>query len=275
MTVPHWTNRARSLVVTLLLLAAVGPVAGCAPRSDAAAHFQIKGGGSALATVKKLTDAFTASHPGVTFDLEDVGSDAGVQLVAEGSIPLGMISRDLKAAERGTVDLLQVGASGTGIIVHKDNPVTQLTHDQVRDIFAGRITTWDQVGGRSEPIRVILREADSSTRSTFEGYAFGGKAAYAADAVEVFELEPMLSAVRGLRGAIGLATTDQRTLTETSVHFLDIDGVAPSVASIRSGAYPIRRPIALTYRDAALPPAVRSFVDFARGTEGQALTASL
>ena len=264
---------------TVLALLSLTLIDGCAsaqpptPRAaQQAVHYQIKGGGSAISAVKRLTDAFAAAHPGTTFDLEDVGSDAGVQLTADGAIPFGMISRDLRAAERGKVDVLQIGASGTGIVLNKNNPLQQLTHDQIRDIFAGRITTWDQIGGLPEPIKVFIREAESSTRSTFESYAFDGRATYSPDVIEVYELDPMLNAVRDLRGAVGMATTDSRTLSDTTVHFVKIDGIPPSVEAIQSGQYPIRRPLSLTYRASELSPNAQAFIDFARGTEGRSLT---
>ncbi|GAC1317913.1 MAG: phosphate ABC transporter substrate-binding protein [Chloroflexota bacterium] len=269
-------HRISAIVLSVLSFVAI---AGCSPAQQPApraaeppVHYQIKGGGSAISAVKRLTDAFTAAHPGTTFAMEDVGSDAGVQLTAEGAIPFGMISRDLRPAERGKVDVLQIGASGTGILLNKNNPVQQLTHDQIRDIFAGRITTWDQVGGLAAPIKVFIREAESSTRSTFEAFAFDGKATYSPDAIEVYELDPMLNAVRDLTGAVGMATTDSRTLSDTSVHFVHIDGVPPTVEAIQSGQYPIRRPLSLTYRAAELSSEGQAFLDFARGPEGRSLT---
>lgn len=269
---PHRLSIIALSVLSLAAIAGCSPAQRPAPRTpDQTIHYPIKGGGSALAAVKKLTDAFTASHPGTIFDLEDVGSDAGVQLTVEGAIPFGMISRDLRPSELGQVDVLQIGASGTGIIVNKDNPVQGLTHEQLRDIFAGRIATWDQVGGRPEPIRVFIREAESSTRSTFESYAFKDSA-YSRDAIEVYELSPMLNAVRDLRGAVGMATTDQRTLSDTTVRFVSVDGVAPTIAAIQSGEYPICRPLSLTYRQSLLSPDAQAFLDFVRGPEGRALS---
>jgi len=240
-----------------------------------AGQYTIKGGGGAMPAVKSLTDAFARAHAGVTFDLEDVGSDGGVGLTAEGAVDLGMISRDLKPAEVGQVETLLIGTSATGVVVNASNPVHSLTRAQLRDIFSGTVTDWALVGGEPGAISVFVREPDSSTRVTFDSYVFAGKSQLTHDAVEVFEIEPMLNAVRGLKGSIGMATTSQSTLGDSGVHFVAVDGVAPTADTIKSGDYPIRRPLYITYRAAGLKPAIQAFLAYVRGPEAQRLAASL
>jgi phosphate transport system substrate-binding protein len=271
----HW-----SALLTLLLY--IGLAGGCAAPSPAqppvdalAGRYSIKGGGSALPAVKSLTDAFSKQHPTVTFSLEDVGSDGGVALTAQGGADLGMISRDLKPAERGLVETLLVGVLGTGVVVHADNPVRALTRAQVRDIFSGVFTDWAQVGGQPGKISIFVREPEAATRSTFESYVFEGRAAYPSDAVQFDELDALFNGLRGLKNGVGMATTNDKTLNDPSVRFVAIDGVSPSRETIRSGTYAIRRPLFITFRSTDLKPAAQALLDFVRGPEGQALTANL
>ncbi len=274
--------RLRHLIALIGLTLCTSLVAGCAasptaqpPVDQLAGRYSIKGGGSVLPALKLLTDAFSKQHPNVTFSLEDIGSDGSVQLTRQGATDLGMISRDLKPAEQGTVETLLIGALGTGVVVRADNPVRALSAAQVRSIFSGLVTDWSQVGGEPGRISVLVREPEAATRSTFESYVFGGRATYASDASEFDDLAAMINAIRGLKGGVGMATTNDITMADPSVHFLEIDGVSPSRETLRSGAYGIRRPISIIFRSGDQQPAPRAFLDFVRSPEGQALTANL
>jgi len=186
------------------------------------------------------------------------------------------VSRGLTPDEGAKLKTLSIGLSGTGVIVNAANPVKDLTKEQVRRIFAGEIKNWSQLGWENQEVKVFIREANAATRTSFESYFFGGKATYDKDASEVFELDQTLKAVGSFRASIGMATTSSRTATETTVHLVSIDGVAPTPENLVSGSYRIGRPLMLIYRpdEATLKPAIRSFLDFARSPEGQRIAAA-
>jgi phosphate transport system substrate-binding protein len=269
----------RKLRAIGLSLLCVGLFIGCSAPSAApakaldplAGHYTIKGGGSAMSATKRLADSFAKAHAGVTFDLEDVGSDGGIALVAEGAIDLGMIGRDLKPSEAGQVETVPIGITASGFVVRADNPVSTLTRAQLRDIFSGTVTDWAQVGGQPGPISVFVREPESATRLAFEAFVFDGKPKLAPNSVEVYEKDPMFNAIRGLRGGIGMATLDSSALTDSSVRFVGIDGVPATLETIKSGSYPLRRPLYITYRPNTLKPATQAFIDYLRGPDGQQL----
>jgi phosphate transport system substrate-binding protein len=272
----HWSLLSISLVLSIGVVAGCGGPRLAAPAADPlAGTYTIKGGGSALPAVKLLTDAFTKQHPTVTFKLEDVGSDAGVALTAEGATNLGMISRDLKPSEQGLVETLMIGVNGTGVVVRADNPVRALTRSQVRDIFSGAVTDWSQLGGQPGSISVFVREPEAATRSSFESYFFDGRTSYARSVAQFDDLDGLLNALRGVKNGVGMATTSDITLADPSVRFLVIDGVTPSRDTLRSGEYGLRRPLFITYQSTGLQPAAQALLDFVRGPEGQALTATL
>ena len=244
-----------------------------------AGSYVIKGGGGAIDSVTALTTAFSKVHPSVVWQgYDDVGSDAGVKLTIDTLVDIGYISRDLRTAEKGTVESIPIGASGTGVGVNTASTVKALTKDQVAKIFTGAITDWKDVGGAPGKIRVLLREPGASTRSAFESYFFGATPpVYTKDAIEVFQKDETLKAIGSFKDAIGMMTMTADTFASSDVRLLTIDGIAGSRENLSNGTYPIRRPLYFIYNtDAAkLKPAIKSFIDWVKGTDGQKVIASL
>jgi phosphate transport system substrate-binding protein len=277
------TKLRNSLILALaaLLVASCGganPIA--RPTDDPlAGSFVLKGGGGALDAVKALTSGFSATHPTVIWQgFDDVGSDAGVSLTVSGNVDLGYISRDLRTAEKGTVETIPVGASGTGVGVNTSNTVKALTKDQVGKIFTGQITDWKDVGGTPGKIRVLLREPESSTRSAFESYFFGStKPVYSKDAIEVFQIDETLKALGSFKDSIGMMTMNAKAFSTADVRMLTIDNIAATRDTLANGTYPIRRPLYfVAHTDPAkVKPTVKAFLDFVKGPEGQKILAGL
>src|SRR6266446_1427199 len=274
--------RTVSLIITAALFAvscggAVLPAP--ATQDPLAGQYIVNGGGGALDNVKALTDAFQKAHPNITWQgLADVGSDAGVNLVLSGETDLGYISSDLKDPEKGKVEALSIGASGTAVAVAATNPVKSLTKDQVAKIFTGQITDWKDVGGTPGKIRVLLREPESSTRSAFESYFFGStKPVYTKDAVEVFQIDETLKAIGSFKDAIGMMTMNAKAFSTADVGLLTIDSIAATRETLANGTYPIRRPLYFVYHPdpAKVKPTIKAFIDFVKGTEGQKILAGL
>jgi phosphate transport system substrate-binding protein len=244
-----------------------------------AGTYVLKGGGGAIDSVRALTNAFTKMHPTVTWQgFDDVGSPAGVKLTAEGQVDIGYVSRDLNPAEKGTVESISIGASGTGVGVNAVNAVKGLTKDQVAKIFTGQITDWKDVGGNPGKIRVLLREPEASTRAAFESYFFGStKPVYAKDAIEVFQIDETLKAIGSFKDSIGMMTMNATSFTATDMKLLAIDGISATRETLSNGTYPIRRPLFFVHNPDAtkLKPAIKSFIDWVKGTDGQKIIASL
>ncbi len=271
------TQRVLIVVLALLLTACGGTAKPPSPTADPlVGRYSASGGGGALAAVTALTKRFAELHPGVTWQVEEVGSDAGVNLATAGAIDLGFTSRALTADEATKLSTLGIGLAGTCVIVNSANPVKDLTRDQVKRIFAGEITNWKQVGGDDLDIKVFVREANAATRSSFEQYFFGGKATYVKDATEVYELEQTLKSVGSFRASIGMATANRRASTEPTVKLVSIDGVAPTPENLVNGSYKIGRPLLLVFPkdESKLRSGIKAFLDFVRSPEGQQIAAS-
>jgi len=269
-----------AMVIGLVAASCGGAVIQPKPTEDPiGGTFVVKGGGGAIDSVKALTTAFTKIHPTVVWQgFDDVGSDSGVKLTIDSLVDIGYISRDLKAAEKGTVETISIGASGTGVGVNAANTVKALTKDQIQKIFSGQITDWKDVGGAAGKIRVLLREPEASTRTAFETYFFGSaKPAYAKDAIEVFQKDETLKAIASFKDAIGMMTMTADTFSSADVRLLTVDNIAATRTTLGDGTYPIRRPLYFVYSTDAtkLKPAIKSFVDWLKGPDGQKVIASL
>jgi phosphate transport system substrate-binding protein len=271
------TQRALVVALAVLLAACGGTAKPPTPTADPlAGRYSASGGGGALAAVTALTKRFAELHRGVTWQVEEVGSDAGVNLVTSGAIDLGFTSRALTADEATKLKSIGIGLAGTCVIVNAANPIKDLTRDQVKRIFAGDITNWKQVGGEDLAVKVFVRESNAATRSSFEQYFFGGKATYATDSTEVYELEQTLKSVGSFKASIGMATANRRAGTEPTVKLLSIDGVAPTPENLVNGSYKIGRPLLLVFPtdESKLRSGIKAFLDFVRSPEGQQIAAS-
>ena len=222
--------------------------------------------------LRALTKRFTELHPEADFKLEDTGAETGIVLVNVNQVDFGFISRDLYPEEAGKVVLLPMTGTGTAVAVNPSNSVKGLTRDQVRRIFSGQITDWGAVGGTAgHQIKLILREATSATRASFESYFFPeGKPTYPASSIGVVESREMYLAIRSLQDSIAMVTLQKSTEEDPTIRLLSLDGVAAKTSNVSSGTYPIRRPVYfITNNDPSkVKPGVRALIEFMKSPEG-------
>lgn len=216
---------------------------------------------------EKLADAFMADNPDVNITTQGGGSSVGIQSAAEGTVDIGAASRELKPSEEVMGLVVHVLArDGIAIVGHPSQNVTGLTTEEVRNIFAGSITNWNQVGGAEGEITVIAREEGSGTRAAFEELVMDDKLI-----TETAILLPSNGAVRtavaGDPNSIGFVSLG---LVNEEVKVFDIDGVAATVENCLNETYPIVRP--LLFVTLGEPTGkVAEFIDFCLDTEGQAI----
>jgi phosphate transport system substrate-binding protein len=217
---------------------------------------------------EKLAHAFMGMYPEVNIVIQGGGSSTGVKSAAEGTVDIGAASRELKSNEVGTVVPHVLARDGIAIVSHPSQTVNNLTKDQVRQIFAGEITNWNQVGGANEDINVVAREEGSGTRAAFEEMTMGDSV-ITATAI----LQPSNGAVRttvaGDPNSIGFLSFGY---LDSSTQALSVDGVAGTVENAKNGTYPIVRP--LLFLTKGQPEGiVKEFINFCLGSEGQEIVA--
>src|SRR5260221_1482349 len=272
---PRPKLRARlGLAVGLAALVVVGATCGGVSAGGTvslAVTYCGSGSGAGLEQVQALAKRFSALHPGVEFKLDDAGSETGIALVSQGQIDFGYVSREPTVDEARKITLTPLTGTGTAIAVNAANPVTGLSKEQARDIFAGKIVDWGKVGGQSgQAIQTIVREPESATRSSFDAYFFDGARAVYPGAVNVVESKEAYAQIRALKGSIAMVTLQTSTQNDPTMRLLALDGVAATTANIGNRTYPIRRPVYFfESSDAAkVKPAIRAFLDFIKSPEG-------
>ena len=105
------------------------------------------GGSTSMKNViAALTEGFAEVEPGVTVSYDPTGSGAGITGATDKTLDIGLSSRALKDDEKNDVDGTVVALDGIAIIVNNESPITDLTTEQVRDIYLGNITDWSELG---------------------------------------------------------------------------------------------------------------------------------
>lgn len=215
-----------------------------------------------------LGEAFMAENSGVTFTYNPTGSGTGITAVKEGRCDIGLSSRALKEEEKA--DGLQetiLALDGIAVIVHPQNPVSDLTVEQIAKIYTGEITNWKEVGGDDAEIVLIGREAGSGTRDGFESITNTKEACKYRQ--ELTSTGDVITTVSGNPAAIGYASLAS---VKDSVKALSVNGIVPSEATVKDGTYSIQRPFVLVTRTGeALSPAAQAFFDYATSQDASAL----
>ncbi len=239
---------------------------GCLPEKEgrkAKKHtITVAGSTSVMPFTEKLAEHFMVDHPELVVDVQGGGSTAGIQACLNRTVNIGMSSRQLKEGETSLREII-ICYDGISVVVHAGNPINGLSLKQVADIFAGRITNWRELGWVNRKIDVITREEGSGTRGSFEDLVMKGQEID--DAIMVQDsngsVKEIVATDPYAMGYISLGLVDKR------VKALAIDGIMPTVQSIKSKDYRIVRPfLYLTNGDPA--PYVKPFISYVLG-DGQ------
>lgn len=208
------------------------------------------------------------NNTGITFTYNPTGSGSGIKAVTEGRCDIGLSSRALKEEEiasglQGTV----LAYDGIAIIVHPENPISDLSVEVIAQIYRGEITNWSEIGGMDGEIVLIGREAGSGTRDGFESITGTEDACQYRQ--ELTSTGDVITTVSQNPGAIGYASLAS---VKESIKVLTVDGVVASEATIQNGSYVVQRPFVLvTKEDERLSESAQKFFDYITSKEADEL----
>lgn len=216
----------------------------------------------------ELIQAFTAKT-GLTFSkVQTLGSTEGFKAMMGGEVAMVGMARLLTAAERGQKPYgITFGFDLYVVYVHAKNPLKNLSEEQLKDIFTGKITDWQEVGGPSAPIAVVI--GDPKIRSTVTEFrrTIMENAEYAPSVQIMSTFTETLNYVAQHEHAITFASTAQKP---TGVQVVTIDNVVPSLEAVRDGTYRFQRPMSLMTKEVPKGD-VQKFFAFVQSQEGQAI----
>lgn len=222
------------------------------------------------AFMSELAQAYEEKH-NVSIELKGGGATKGIREISSKQADIGGSCRPkLRGTlEEASARMSPVAWDALVIITHPDNPITDISIDELRAVYDGLITNWNQLGGANEPIHLLTRKSKiSGVGLTLRQLVFSDLERNFASYQEFPSTGPLEQALE--KDPLGLAVTGISSARKRNVKMLNLEGKEPSFENIRTGAYLLYRPLYITY-NITNPNylEVKKFVDFAHSSEGR------
>ena len=231
---------------------------------------KIAGGTAHIPVMKEAARRIMTRYQDIVITVAGGGSGLGIKQVGEGLVDIGNSGRTPKPEEieRYGLKMFQWAVDGVGVVVNPKNPVKNLTQDQLKDIFSGKIDTWAALGGADHAITIYTRDASSGTRAVFWSNALD-KGAVSTKALFVPSNGAMKTAVAHDPYAIGYVSVGHM---DQSVAPVTLNGVTPTLETVKNGQYKVARGL---YSNTRGEPKglTRLFIEYLFTSEGQQIAA--
>ena len=228
------------------------------------------GSSSMESVIGILSEQFMADNPDVTVTYDPTGSGTGIEAASSGSADIGLSSRALKDEETAAgLEGTTVALDGIAIIVNAENPVEDLSVEQIAGLFTGATADWSEVGGDAGSVAAIGREAGSGTRDGFESIT--GTEDTCVLSQELTSTGAVIEAVKSNPSAIGYASLSAVEGQE-GIKAITVGGVACTEENVQNGSYEIQRPFVMVTNSATeLSEPAQAFMDFATSSDADDL----
>lgn len=216
---------------------------------DGPAVLRIEGSTTVGPIAEAFREVFKSKYSDVNFTISKPGSGVGAAALIDGRCDIAMMSRFMKptefkkAVDKGVLPVAHVVAmDGVCVIVNRANPIEKITMAQLKDIYTGKLTNWSQVDSSCPDAKIglITRDSASGTGETFRKLVLGGDKE--ANPEEINSNNAVLEAVKNTRGAIGYIGLGY---VNRDIKVLPVNDVYPTPKTVKSGKYPIARPLFL------------------------------
>ncbi len=276
---------AKHIVVSVVTIAtALMLISGCSKREGGTGSEQrfitIKGSDTMVHLASNWAETFMKQNPDIEVSVTGGGSGTGIAALLNGTTDICAASRKIKNKELELAlqknihpHEIAVARDGIAVVVHPDNPVGELTLEQLSKIFTDKSIRWNDVGGPDEPIIVLSRESSSGTYVFFQEMVLK-KQDYMQDAKLMPATSAIIQSVSTDKSAIGYVGLGYALAAKDKVKIIAVKAddnspaVMPSDQTVKTGQYPIARPLFL-YLNGEPQGTVKKFIDFCLSAEGQ------
>ncbi|MEF9991622.1 MAG: phosphate ABC transporter substrate-binding protein [Romboutsia sp.] len=261
-------KRKMAIILTSIIMSC-SMIAGCSKTNNTSkgANVLISGSTSVGPLIEKEQEGFKIANSDINVQVNQLGSSAGIKDAINGTVNIGMSSRDLKEEEKNAgIKEVEIAYDGIAIIVNSKNTTKSLTMSQIKDIYTGKITNWKNVGGKDSPIVVVSREDGSGTRDAFQEIV-GYKSEELTKEAQIGDGSGNIkSTVATNENAIGFISFEY---IDDSISAVKVDDVLPEAKYVKDLTYKISRPFILVYKEEKLDESSKKFIDYILSEEGQ------
>ena len=262
-------KKIKLLAGVMIIAMTGGGFVGCGNNSasnEGKVTITVSGSTSVGPLMEKIAEKYEEENSDVSIEINQTGSSAGIKDAMDGISDIGLSSRDLKGEEASKVQSTVLAYDGVAVITNISNPIKELTIEQIRDIFTGKITNWNQIGGNDLPIVVVSRETGSGTRTAFEeGVGYSEE-----------ELVKTATISKGNGDVKTTVSTNENAIGFVSFEYLDdaisainINGIKPTAENVKAGSYVLSRPFLAVTNKQYVTEDAKNLIDYITGKEGQ------
>lgn len=248
------------------------------PGSDSSAltgQLVLTGSSTVAPLIGEIAKRFEQTYPDTRVDVQTGGSSRGVADARRGTADIGMVSRALNA-EESDLTAYPIALDGVAMIVHRDNPLSVLSEEQIVAIYTGQVMNWREIGGADAPITVVNKAEGRSTLELFLSY-FKLRNEDIKPSIIIGDNQQGIRTVAADPHAIGyvsIGTAAYETSRGTAIKALPMGGIEATLENVRNGSFPLSRPLHLVTLGAAEQASAlaRSFIEYAASAAVSDLT---
>ncbi|BAZ66174.1 MAG: substrate-binding domain-containing protein [Pelatocladus maniniholoensis HA4357-MV3] len=239
--------------------------------NQAQQEIKISGYSSVYPALKVLASAYEAKNPTTTISiLTPTKSEATISGVKDGLLDIGTLSRELKIEEKeGKIEYYLLAKDALLIATHPSvTDIMNLTTEQLKGIYSGKIKNWKELGGFDAKIVVLDRTENEPAKYLLRKYYLGQDLKVSSEAIVLRNEDEVIAAIQNIPYSIGAFSFAYAISNNLPVNRLSLNGVEPSIKNIKNNKYQMLRQIGITIKKLPAKP-VQEFVNFATSKVGK------